>query len=78
MTEIHLEVPEEIVEFLYDPDTGGIRFRPMITDDPTHGAHVAANVTRRFYGSGWDVVPDDLWGRAREHLRNAGILKEEL
>jgi len=78
MTDIHLEVPEEIVEFLYNPDTGDIRFRPMMTDNPTHGGHVHANVTRKLYGSEWDPVPYHLLERAKEHLRKAGILKEEV
>ncbi|KKK98381.1 hypothetical protein LCGC14_2643280 [marine sediment metagenome] len=74
MTDLHLEVPDECVEFLYNSDTGEIRFRPMMTDNPTHGGHVEANVARRFYGS--DPVPYHLLELAKEHLRSAGLMKE--
>ncbi len=75
MATIHLEVPDEVVEFLYDDETGDIRFRPMMTDNPTHVGHATANATRRFYGDEWDPVPEYLRERATEHLRTAGILK---
>jgi len=73
----HLQVEEEKVEFLYDDVTGDIEFRPLHTDNPTNYAEVQINAVLVHYGGGWDCVPEHLWERAEEHLRKAGILKEE-